>query len=97
MEFFKVCGGRRSFSKFPRRRGSLSTVDNDSSSLAFSSRRIERLAKIEEAFCSIIDGGISMPEVDARSRAFLVLWQRSRRDIRPVGKVCKGLGRSFNY
>lgn len=28
-------------------------VDNDSRSLAFSSRRIERLAKIEEAFCSI--------------------------------------------
>lgn len=45
MEFFKAGGEERvgrSFSKFPRR-GSLPAVDNDSRSLAFSSRRIERL------------------------------------------------------
>lgn len=42
-------------------------VDNDSRSLAFSSRRIERLAKIEEAFCSIFDDGISMPRISGNA------------------------------
>lgn len=52
VKFFKAGGEGRDVPNFLDEVRYL-VVDNDSRSLAFSSRRIERLAKIEEAFCSI--------------------------------------------
>lgn len=62
MKFFKAGGEGRDVPNFLDEVRYL-VVDNDSRSLAFSSRRIERLAKIEEAFYSIFDDGISMPRI----------------------------------
>lgn len=60
-------------------------VDNDSRSLAFSSRRIERLAKIEEAFCSIFarwnidaEDQRKLFEKNETRFCFLERWRRDR-------------------
>lgn len=66
MKFFKADGEGRDVPNFLDEVRYL-VVDNDSRSLAFSSRRIERLAKIEEAFCSIFDDGISMPRISGNA------------------------------
>ena len=92
-------GRVRSFSKFPRL-GSLprGRVMNDSRSLAFSSRRIERLAKIsKKLFARYLT-------MEYRCRGSIGAVRKKRlRNTFPFlggtfeGKVCKGLESSINY